>query len=93
MKTLTTKKKYLNPNKPNCKKCGGRPEILCEFCESKIIEKLDFKEIGCKFCYYRFNLTETQKYINHLWRFHRDDLQEKLNTVIEEINRLEKAPK
>ena len=48
--------------------------------------------LGCKFCHYVFSLVEGIKYKNHLWRFHRDDLQKQLNEVIEEQSRIRNLP-
>ena len=48
--------------------------------------------LGCKFCHYVFSLSEIREYKDHLWRFHRDDLQEDLNKIVHEINRIEKMP-
>ena len=43
--------------------------------------------IGCKFCQYEFSAEEREDYINHLWRFHRDDTQKLLDEIIEEIHK------
>ena len=55
-------------------------------------QKDTIPNLGCKFCHYVFSLVEGVEYKDHLWRFHRDDLQEDLNKIVHEINRIEKMP-
>lgn len=50
-------------------------------------------KLGCKFCHYNFSVLDQREYINHLWRFHRDNIEKQLNEVSEEIRRIEKLPK
>lgn len=54
---------------------------------------IKLENIGCKFCSYTFSILDLLEYKHHLWRFHRDELQEKLTEVVKEINRIEHIPK
>ena len=49
-------------------------------------------KIGCKFCHYNFDIFQMTEYADHLWRFHIDETQKKLEEFHEELNKIEKIP-
>lgn len=78
-----------------CKDIGvlrENTEQLKELRKEVLSEEKEIK-IGCKFCHYKFDIFQIQEYIDHLWRFHIDKTQNKLEEEFNEVRRIRNIPK